>query len=120
MQSKVAFDPCHLLQGYTHPNHPMTDFQMIAIRLLRVICNSASVERLWSVFGNILTKQRSRTGLGTLTNIAKLKLYLREEHSRNKTARERVKRHFVAAKSAKSAEAATPAGTQTSDKLLLP
>jgi hypothetical protein len=62
------------------------------------ICpNSASVERLWSVFGTILTRLRTQLGNKALLDIAELKLYLREEHLQARSVQTRLKRTFSTA-----------------------
>ena len=66
----------------------------MARRILSICPNSASVERLWSVFGTILTKLRTRLGNAALVNLAELKLYLREEHLRARSVQTRLKRSF--------------------------
>lgn len=63
-------------------------------RILSICPNSASVERLWSVFGTILTKLRTRLGNAALLNLAELKLYLREEDVRARAVQTRLKRSF--------------------------
>lgn len=72
----------------------------MARRILSICPNSASVERLWSVFGTILTKLRTRLGNVALLNLAELKLYLREEHMRARSVQTRLKRSFCAAQPA--------------------
>lgn len=65
-----------------------------ARRVLSISANSASCERLFSVYGNILTKHRSRLLVKNLTNNAELKMHIRDEHLRNKEAQLRQKRRF--------------------------
>ena len=48
----------------------------LAKRILSFTANSASCERLFSVFGNTLTKLRNRTGTKTLHNLAEIKLHI--------------------------------------------
>ena len=55
-------------------------FIIFARRLLSVSANSASCERLFSIFGNILTKLRNRTGNTVLTDLAEVKMHIRDEH----------------------------------------
>ena len=80
-----------------HPNHPPTPLAKLSRRILLICPNSASVERLWSVFGTILTRLRTRLGNKALVTLAELKLYLREEHLRTQAVRARLKRSFGAA-----------------------
>lgn len=65
-----------------------------ARRVLSISANSASCERLFSVYGNIFTKHRSRLLVKNLTNNAELKMHIRDEHLRNKEAQLRQKRRF--------------------------
>ena len=74
----------------------MTPLAQLARRILSICPNSASVERLWSVFGTILTKLRTCLGNAALLNLAELKLYLREEHVRARAVQTRLKRSFGA------------------------
>lgn len=69
-------------------------FVKFARRVLSISANSASCERLFSVYGNILTKHRSRLLVKNLTNNAELKMHIRDEHLRNKEAQLRQKRRF--------------------------
>jgi len=55
-------------------------FIIFARRLLSVSANSASCERLFSILGNILTKTRNRTGNTVLTDLAEVKMHIRDEH----------------------------------------
>ncbi|KAJ7921017.1 hypothetical protein B0H13DRAFT_1496113, partial [Mycena leptocephala] len=57
-----------------------------------ICANSASCERLFSVFGAILTKLRNRLRTKTLTNVAELKMLVRDEHLRDSKAKSRLKR----------------------------
>ena len=66
----------------------------MARRILSICPNSASVERLWSVFGTILTRLRTQLGNKALLNLAELKLYLREEHLQARSVQTRLKRTF--------------------------
>jgi hypothetical protein len=72
-------DPLAVFQSFGHPGHPPTDFIKSCRRLLSVSANSASCERLFSIFGNILTKLRNRLGKGTLTELAELKMRVCDE-----------------------------------------
>ena len=70
-------------------------FILLAKRILSISANSASCERLFSVFGNTLTKLRSRLGTSTLTNLAELKMFIRDQHRQGET-KGRLKRVFKA------------------------
>lgn len=63
-----------------------------AIRILSVIANSASCERLFSLFGIIHTKLRNRLGHQQVDKIARLRLELQREHARAGRLRSRLKR----------------------------
>ena len=67
-----------------------TPFQKLARRILSICANSASCECLFSMFGIILTQLRSRLHAEALTNLAELRMHLRDEHIRNGTAKERL------------------------------
>jgi hypothetical protein len=69
-------------------------FIQLAKHILSVTANSASCERLFSVFGNTLTKLRSRLGTTTLSNLAELKMLVRDEHIRLGESQSRLKRKF--------------------------
>lgn len=69
-----------------------TPFQKLARRILSICANSASCERLFSMFGIILTRLRSRLRAEALTNLAELRMHLRDEHIRNGTAKDRLRR----------------------------
>ena len=69
-------------------------FYRLAARLLSVSANSATCERLFSVFGNTLTKLRNQMGTSTLSSIAELKMHVRNEHRLNST-KTRMKRMFT-------------------------
>ncbi|KAJ3713958.1 ribonuclease H-like domain-containing protein [Lentinula raphanica] len=52
-----------------------------------------SCERLFSIFGNTLTKLRNKLGSKTLTMLAGLKMHIRDEHLAKEESK-RLKRHF--------------------------
>ena len=83
----------------------------LAKRILSVTANSASCERLFSVFGNTLTKLRNRTGTKTLHNLAEIKLHIRNQHQEKKTGA-RICKIFE--------QRATPAAPPTFDPPILP
>jgi hypothetical protein len=66
----------------------------LALRLLRVSTNSASCERLFSAFGGMLTKLRSRLGVDIMQDLVELKTSIRNEHITDGRAKDRLKRHF--------------------------
>jgi hypothetical protein len=67
-----------------------TPFFRLACRILNVCANSATYERLWSVFGATLTKLRDRLGVKTP---GELKIHIQDEHRSNET-RSRLKRTY--------------------------
>jgi len=73
----------------------ISPFLAFARRLLSISANSASCERLFSIFGNILTKLRNRTGNTTLLDLATVKMNLCNEHIQLGT-KSRLKRNFGA------------------------
>lgn len=79
---------------FSFPGRPPSPFIRLARRLLSVCANSASCERLWSVFGATLTKLRNRLGVDTLTALSELKMHVRDEHLQKQT-KERMKRVFA-------------------------
>jgi hAT family C-terminal dimerisation region len=74
----------------------------LAYHILSICPNSASCERLFSIFGNTLTKLRNRLGNQTLTSLAELKMHIRDEHLRNSKTKNRMKRFFGAKTSTSS------------------
>ena len=77
------------------------------MRILNICANSATCERLWSVYGITLTKLRNRLGTETLTSLGELKMHIRDEHMRKET-KTRMKRLFSI-----RAQAAGPIPTPT-------
>ncbi len=69
------------------------------------------------MFGNTLTKLRTRLGLDNLTRLSELKLHIRDQHLRAMEARERLKRQFGVDKEnmerARRAQEAERQGTAT-------
>jgi hypothetical protein len=98
---KRQLDPIQVFTSFTVPGHPTatSPFIVFAKRILSVSANSASCERLFSIFGNILTKVRNRTGDPVLVNLSKVKMHVRDEHIAN-GIKTRIKREFSAKSSA--------------------
>ncbi|KAF6746082.1 hypothetical protein DFP72DRAFT_823413, partial [Ephemerocybe angulata] len=90
-------DPLKILNQFRHPGRPnyVSPFIRFAQHLFSVSANSASCERLFSTFGNILTKLRNRTGNTVLHNLSLLKMQIRDEHLAQGT-KTRLKRRFQA------------------------
>ncbi|KAF8488358.1 hypothetical protein F5888DRAFT_1623130, partial [Russula emetica] len=72
-----------------------TPLQTLACRIFTICANSASVERLFSLFGQILTKLRSRLRNEAMVMLAELKLHIRDEYKQNDLAKARLKRHIA-------------------------
>ena len=87
-------DPLVLLEEFEHPGSTRTSFFRLADRLLSIVANSATCERLFSVFGMTLTKLRNRLGTSTLSSLAELKMHIRGEHQENSTTKTRMKNMF--------------------------
>ena len=68
-------------------------FIAFACRLLSVSANSASCKRLFSTFGNILTKLRTRLTNKNLTALAEVKIHVRNEYLKPEK-KSRLKRQF--------------------------
>ncbi|KAF7794103.1 hypothetical protein EIP86_005233, partial [Pleurotus ostreatoroseus] len=100
-------DPLQVWAACEHIHLPQRPISKLAHRVLSICANSASCERLFSSFGTILTKLRSRLGNQTLLSLAELKMYIRDEHLRNGDIKQRLKRHLGA--SPADADANTPA-----------
>ncbi|CDO68878.1 hypothetical protein BN946_scf185000.g21 [Trametes cinnabarina] len=89
----IPIDPLDIWKAAGVSGRPEPPLTMLAKRILSVCANSASCERLFSIFGQLLTKQRNRMGSATLTALAELKMHLRDEYSRSQGMKERLKRH---------------------------
>ncbi|KAJ3767016.1 ribonuclease H-like domain-containing protein, partial [Lentinula raphanica] len=94
MSNHRSPDPAQIFKGFTYPGMPGTQFIRLALRILGISANSASCERLFSVFGNTLTKLRNRLGVQTLTDLTELKMHIRDEHQR-KAESKHLKRRFA-------------------------
>ena len=86
-------DPLFLYQGIF--NGELTPLQKLATRLLSVCCNSASCERLFSMFGLTLTRLRSRLRPQSMVDFAELRMHLRDEHLRCGLLKESLKRKIT-------------------------
>ena len=85
-------DPLFMYRGVRFAGQPLSPLQKIAYRVLSITANSASCERLFSSFGTILTKLRSRLGVQNLLNVAELRMHLRDEYMYKTGPRESLKR----------------------------
>ncbi|CDO74573.1 hypothetical protein BN946_scf184771.g9 [Trametes cinnabarina] len=88
-----SVDPLGLWEDTRVADRPLRPLATLACHLLSVCANSASCERLFSVFGQLLTKLRNRLGTDTLTGLTELKMHLRDEYARAQGMKERLKRH---------------------------
>ncbi|KAI5827869.1 hypothetical protein K523DRAFT_278015, partial [Schizophyllum commune Tattone D] len=98
LKKKEAPDPMRIWDALVYGEGQDRPLVKLAQLLLSICCNSASCERLFSVFGTILTKSRSRMGTKTLEALAELRLYIRDREKRDQSARERLKEHYSAQK----------------------
>jgi hAT family C-terminal dimerisation region len=87
-------DPISIYIDFSFSGQPPTPFIRLARWILSICMNSATCERLWSVFGNTLTKLRNRLGIETLTSLSELKMHIRDEHVQKETKKQ-MKRMFV-------------------------
>jgi hypothetical protein len=71
----------------------ITPLCQLARRILSICANSASCERLFSMFGLILTRLRSRLWGKAMTDLAELRLHLRDEHVQSVIAKTCLKRN---------------------------
>lgn len=94
-QEGVSPDPITVYEGISSmvDDSPPPLFKL-AYHILSICPNSASCERLFSVFGNTLTKLRNRLGTQTLTSLAEVKMHIRDEHVRDGETKRRMKRFF--------------------------
>lgn len=76
---------------------PANEMVAIALHLFSVCPNSASCERLFSSFSNIMTKKRTRLSQKTLEDLAALRLHIRNEELHNGTVFLRAKERISAA-----------------------
>ncbi|KAF6748208.1 hypothetical protein DFP72DRAFT_820612, partial [Ephemerocybe angulata] len=91
-------DPMNIYQAISAAGAPDTPLIRLARHLFSAGTNSASCERLFSAFGNILTKLRNRLGVVNMQNITELKMRVNDGHRNDKDTQTRLKRHFVADK----------------------
>lgn len=66
----------------------------LAKRLFSAGTNSASCKRLFSAFGNLLTKLRNRLTMPNMQNLADLTMHIKDEHRNNEEVHRRLRRHF--------------------------
>lgn len=95
------------------PDVDPTPLVRLALHVLSICPNSASCERLFSTFGLILTKLRTRLGKQRIVDLAECKMHIRDEHMRNNTKQHLRHRAFGvnAEKSASASGANLPPDT---------
>jgi hypothetical protein len=81
-----------MYEGIRFPDKPLSPLQMLAQHIFSICANSASCERLFSLFGLILTKLRSRLALEKMLDLAELRLHLRDEYMRRGSVKDRLRR----------------------------
>ena len=88
---KQSPDPLKMYEGVAFGNE-VSPLCKLAQRLLSICANSASCERLFSMFGLILTRLRSRLRTKAMADLAELRLHLRDEHLRQGLIKARLQR----------------------------
>ncbi|KAG1726294.1 ribonuclease H-like domain-containing protein [Suillus lakei] len=91
-QQRERPDPLRMYEGIRFPDKPLSPLQMLAQRIFSICANSASCKRLFSLFGLILTKLRSRLALEKMLDLAELRLHLRDEYMRRGSVKDRLRR----------------------------
>lgn len=117
----VSPDPITVYDGIS----PIIDISppplfKLAYHILSICPNSASCERLFSVFGNILTDRRNRLGNRPLTSLAKVKMHIRDEHVRDGETKKRMKRFFGTRTNPSQPETSNHGPSQPSTSTSLP
>ncbi|KAF9041598.1 ribonuclease H-like domain-containing protein [Panaeolus papilionaceus] len=86
--------PLDLYSDITIPNQPPCPLIKLALHLLYICPNSASCERLFSTFGLILTKLRTRLDSQRVVGLAECKLHLRDQSLSMETRKNLRRRSF--------------------------
>ena len=81
-----------MYDGIQYDDNDVSPLQKIARHIFSIRANSASYKRLFSIFGITFTRLHSRLRPQAMTNLAKLRMHLRDEHIRSGVVKERVKR----------------------------
>ena len=108
-RSKSSLDPLQVYRAMTPQNMAPSPFFKLANHILSICPNSALCERLFSVFGNTLTKLRNCLGNQTLMSLAKLKMHICDEHLCSNKTKLHVKRLFSADNTLSSSAIISPA-----------
>jgi hypothetical protein len=87
-------DPRRYYFDTSVPGHTKPPLHRLALHLFAICPNSASCERLFSTFGLILTKLRTRLGTAKLMDLAELKMHIRDEYIRSGRKKELRTRAF--------------------------
>lgn len=90
------------------PGAPPPSLIRLALRVLSICPNSASCERLFSTFGLILTKLRTRLSTQNLVNLAEFKMHIRDENMRSETKKNLRQRMFGIIKESGGTSATEP------------
>lgn len=85
-------DPLRMYEGICFQNQPLSPLQTMAQHIFSICMNSASCERLFSLFGMILTKLWSCLGLAKMLDLAELRLHLRDEYMHRGSVKDRLRR----------------------------
>ncbi|KXN88697.1 hypothetical protein AN958_06241, partial [Leucoagaricus sp. SymC.cos] len=89
-------DPISILSQFSFPGKPDSPFLDFARRIFSISANSASCERLFSLFGNILTKLRNCLGTQQVAELAEINMHIRDEHiQRAEVIKQRVRKLFM-------------------------
>src|SRR5579872_3067644 len=99
-----------LWKGMTLPGVTPPPLIRLAIHIFSIHANSASCERLFSLFGNVQTRKRNRMTSKTLQMIAEVKMHLHDSHtsSWNLKQQTRAKRQFGQPSSIRNQDASLP------------
>ncbi|THH14935.1 hypothetical protein EUX98_g9540 [Antrodiella citrinella] len=98
-------DPFYVLNDMSYGNKDLEVFGL-SRRVLSITANSASCERLFSTFGQVLTKHRTRLLLKNMTCQAEVKAHIRSEHLRHldEQRMQKLRQRFQTQKEANTAD----------------
>ncbi|OJA10042.1 hypothetical protein AZE42_13601, partial [Rhizopogon vesiculosus] len=92
--SPALVDPLDIWDVFSHNDSAAKPLKKIAQHILSICPNSASCERLFSIFDPILTKWRNRLSTENLMLLAELKMCLHEERLRAGSVKKHLKRRY--------------------------